>query len=45
MRFRLAPGVTGTDDASPVARVARWFDEFVDDALYLERQATRYGVD
>ena len=44
MRFRLASGAVeaGVD---PVDRVARWFDEFVDDALYLERQAIRYGVD
>jgi transcriptional regulator with XRE-family HTH domain len=28
-----------------VARVGAWFEDFVDDALYLERRAKRYGLE
>ncbi len=32
--------------ASPsIARVGDWFEDFVDDALYLERRAQRYGLE
>lgn len=32
--------------ASPsIARVGAWFEDFVDDALYLERRAQRYGLE
>ncbi|HEY5181428.1 MAG TPA: helix-turn-helix transcriptional regulator [Dermatophilaceae bacterium] len=31
--------------SASVKRVEEWFDAFVEDALYLERRASRYGLD
>jgi transcriptional regulator with XRE-family HTH domain len=36
--------VEGQDDDPSVDRVGSWFSDFVDDALYLERRAARYGL-
>jgi transcriptional regulator with XRE-family HTH domain len=41
-----APGaVIGTATSPSIARVGEWFEDFVDDALYLERRAQRYGLE
>lgn len=40
VRWRAA----GRDGDASVDRVGSWFSEFVDDALYLERRAARYGL-
>lgn len=31
--------------SSSISRVGAWFEDFVDDALYLERRAQRYGLE
>lgn len=41
IRWRLA--TPGQDEACN--RVAEWFDDFIDDALFLERRAQRYELD
>lgn len=41
IRWRLA--MPGQDVACN--RVRDWFDDFIDDALFLERRAQRYGLD
>jgi len=49
VRWRVAeaqPGAAPGPAPTPsVARVGAWFNDFVDDALYLERRAKRYGLE
>ena len=43
MHFRKAASTDETQ--ADVERVAAWFADFVEDALYLERRARRYGLE
>lgn len=46
--WRLAPAQAGPEENSAstsVEEVGLWFEEFVEDALYLERRARRYGLE
>jgi len=45
VRWRLEPTHQGDPEQTELTTVARWFEDFVDDALYLERRARRYGVE
>lgn len=46
--WRLGASPAGADapaTAASVDRVGAWFEDFVEDALYLERRAKRYGLE
>jgi transcriptional regulator with XRE-family HTH domain len=45
VRWRLEPAHRRDAEQAELTTVARWFEDFVDDASYLERRARRYGVE